>query len=1308
MIQQARSSTSVTEFPNVSYRESSAESLPFLGDESVDMVVAGQAAHWFNYPSTFLEMKRVVREGGTLAFWGYGDHVFVDSPQATEVLRHYAYGNEDMLLGPYWSQPGRSIVEKKLRGIEPPLADWENVERIEYEPGVKGVRPSSGTLFLRKKFTLGECMSYIRTWSSFHAWQEAHPGSQSRENGGQGDVIDEMFDRMRSVEPSWQLYDWKEKEAEVEYTRFPRPISAGSMPPFIARKRRRSSSSVSPAPATTKGPQKPTLFDAADERPTGSLKANQDFVKDLAGSDSDSTLSDVSNVEFEDIAPSHLAKRQKLDHPDEEEDDNIDWEDAVHQDNAAATPSSTVREPADLELTLDKATRGPQFINDQKKGPSKIERQIRVTTHCIHVQYLMFHNMTRSRFASDAEVQKILVGQLPPAVKKEIDTWKLASGLPQEAPSEDMRENIERRGRRRKSDKGDTSVRSQRDWGKPAERQERGAPNMSRGDPVIRILKVLAAYWKKNFTVAAPSLRKQGYKSISRLEAELASFKNDKHDSEEHGERVESLTDFRNHATRGEGSRDVGVQLFVALLRGLGIEARLVSSLQPVGFGWNKNEEANAKKKRAVKADVSHEAKEEAPAQSTDRLRAKTTPRSNASKKSNCVNGTKAIPVDPSDTSSSELSSAGEDDESIIDVTPSTPRKRPNMPYDRDLVFPTCWAEAISPITHEVYPVDPFILTPAVAANPEHLAAFESRGPRADKAKQVFAYVIAFSPDSTAKDVTTRYLRRHMWPGRTKGVRLPVEKVPIYNKRGKIKHHEEYDWFKTIMSGYTRPDFLRTAVDDIEEAKDLKVVKAEKKESKAKEGTLQFYKTSAEFVLERHLRREEAIVPGAEPVRYFATGKGDESKDEPVFLRKDVMICRTGESWHKEGRQIKANQTPMKMVPIRAVTLTRKREVEEAERDGGEKLKQGLYAWEQTDWIIPPAIVDGVIPKNAYGNMDCFVPTMVPKGAAHIALRSTAKICKRLGIDFAEAVTGFEFGKQRAVPVVSGVVVAEENREKVIEEWEKDEEERRIKEEGKREKAALAMWKKFVVGLRIIERVRGEYGAAGEAHKEEVNPFTNRKKQKKKSTADEGSGRDEPMGNIMALAGGFIVDDESVSDVGPRDEMEDMAGGFVVDDGAGSEAGGGFLPDGYDEDQDGPMHSNKHLGIEQDTAVKSNGVLRSPAPERVENQAGSSSGQDSHSATKYSRRRKARATPKSTSRKKASHKSSTKQVVDDGSASPIDQPARQASPKVKRSVSKKVQLPEETPKRRTPRRKAAQAVKSPYFEKETMEDDDDD
>lgn len=96
MIEQARSSTSKDEYPNLVFRKSSAESLLFLEDERVDLVVAGQAAHWFDTERLWPEMRRIVRKGGTLAFFGYKDHDFVDHPKATKILKEFSHGDSKL------------------------------------------------------------------------------------------------------------------------------------------------------------------------------------------------------------------------------------------------------------------------------------------------------------------------------------------------------------------------------------------------------------------------------------------------------------------------------------------------------------------------------------------------------------------------------------------------------------------------------------------------------------------------------------------------------------------------------------------------------------------------------------------------------------------------------------------------------------------------------------------------------------------------------------------------------------------------------------------------------------------------------------------------------------------------------------------------------------------------------------------------------------------------------------------------------------------------------------------------------------
>jgi len=140
--------------------------------------------------------------------------------RATKILDDYSNSRKpDKLdkLGHYWSIPGRTIVEDKYHDIHPPLSEWEDIQRIEYEPGTNGPKTGEGTMFMSRKIRLDECKKYIRTWSAYSSWLEKHPGSRERESGGKGDVVDVMFEEMREVEPEWQGEGWEEKEVEIEW-----------------------------------------------------------------------------------------------------------------------------------------------------------------------------------------------------------------------------------------------------------------------------------------------------------------------------------------------------------------------------------------------------------------------------------------------------------------------------------------------------------------------------------------------------------------------------------------------------------------------------------------------------------------------------------------------------------------------------------------------------------------------------------------------------------------------------------------------------------------------------------------------------------------------------------------------------------------------------------------------------------------------------------------------------------------------------------------------------------------------------------
>lgn len=127
--------------PRVEYRREPAEKST-LGDASVDLAVAAQAAHWFDWPRYVAEVERVTRPGALVALVSYG--ILDVAGDAGRVIAHY-YRD---VVGPYWP-PGRHHVETGYRDLVWP---WPAVE--------------APAIDMTATWTREELLGYVTTWSA--------------------------------------------------------------------------------------------------------------------------------------------------------------------------------------------------------------------------------------------------------------------------------------------------------------------------------------------------------------------------------------------------------------------------------------------------------------------------------------------------------------------------------------------------------------------------------------------------------------------------------------------------------------------------------------------------------------------------------------------------------------------------------------------------------------------------------------------------------------------------------------------------------------------------------------------------------------------------------------------------------------------------------------------------------------------------------------------------------------------------------------------------------------------------------------
>jgi SAM-dependent methyltransferase len=127
--------------PRVEYRVAPAERSA-LPDAAVDLVTVAQAAHWFDLPRFYAEVRRVGRPQAAIALISYG--VLHVEGESDAVAQRFYWD----VLGPYWP-PERRHVEDRYRSLPFPFAEIE-----------------APALSMEVSWNLSDLIGYIDTWSA--------------------------------------------------------------------------------------------------------------------------------------------------------------------------------------------------------------------------------------------------------------------------------------------------------------------------------------------------------------------------------------------------------------------------------------------------------------------------------------------------------------------------------------------------------------------------------------------------------------------------------------------------------------------------------------------------------------------------------------------------------------------------------------------------------------------------------------------------------------------------------------------------------------------------------------------------------------------------------------------------------------------------------------------------------------------------------------------------------------------------------------------------------------------------------------
>src|SRR5262249_45945056 len=163
----------------IEYRVAPAEESR-LAPDSMDLVAAAAAIHWFDLPRFYEEVRRVIRTGGGLAAWTY--HVAHVGPPLDRILG--AFYQE--VVGPHFAA-GARMVDARYEGLALP---GEPLKAPSFDVSVR--------------WNADQALRFIRTWSGVQSYMVVAKKDPVVEI--EGAVREALGGGDSAVELRWPLY----------------------------------------------------------------------------------------------------------------------------------------------------------------------------------------------------------------------------------------------------------------------------------------------------------------------------------------------------------------------------------------------------------------------------------------------------------------------------------------------------------------------------------------------------------------------------------------------------------------------------------------------------------------------------------------------------------------------------------------------------------------------------------------------------------------------------------------------------------------------------------------------------------------------------------------------------------------------------------------------------------------------------------------------------------------------------------------------------------------------------------------------